>query len=150
MRILTVFLVSTIMIPGCSVSSLIQTRWEYPAGARVRVLCVPTKEVSEHTIPFDMQLRTDLLEAYYVEILTSDSRRMYGTLEALATTKLTELTFVRVEITPEIVERVLHDQVSQITVSDPAENTLVLRLNIGNRMPPRMSKAYEDMKLKAY
>jgi hypothetical protein len=75
---------------------------------------------------------------------------MYGTLEALATTKLTELTFVRVEITPEIVERVLHDQVSQITVSDPAENTLVLRLNIGNRMPPRMSKAYEDMKLKAY
>ena len=77
-----------------------------------------------------------------------EKQRIYGTLDILSVTEITELSNVKIEITPEIIEQVLNSQVAQITVKDPIADKLILVFNLGNRMPTDMQKIYEEKKIK--
>lgn len=150
------FFLFSVLFYGCSASRVadsIQSLWDYPPQAKLRLMNVDSKEAQEHILPAEIKLQvSDWADygKYYVEIATNDFKRVYGILEALAATKLTTLTTVKVEITPEILAKVMNNQVSQVTVSDPTEQKLIIRLTIGNRMPPEMQDAYHEKRVTPY
>jgi hypothetical protein len=112
-----------------------------------------SSEIQEFVLPIEMNLKVSSwpsFNTYYVEIATKDLKKMYGTLEALEATKLTTLTTVRVDLTQEILDKVMDNQVSQVTVSDPTEQKIIIRLTIGNRMPPEMQAAYDKKGITRY
>ena len=137
---------STIM--PSSTSRFVQTQWDYPAEAHLR-LFHPYKSdtvlVADRTLPTVISLGR---ASYFVEIRTKAHQKLYGTLDVKNITKITELSHVKIEITAEILRQVRDNQVSQIVVNDPTVQKLIIELNLGNKMPSDMHNMFESHGIK--
>ncbi len=149
------------LLYGCSSHSVIQTQWDYPKNSRIRIIESASQQetifssksqnlVFEGIIPCTIKLQVSNTDAYYVEIFTASQERIYGSMEVKAATKLTELSNVKIDLNEEIIRKIANNQVSQIVVNDPSAKVLILRLDLGNRMPEQMQKYYNEQKLMPY
>ena len=102
----------------------------------------------EGNIPTVIELKPYAI--YFVEIYTSNEERLYGSMEIKRSTKLTELSNVKINLTQNIVDKVIDGQVSQITVNDPSEGKSILEFSLGNRIPAEMEKIYRKRKITKY
>jgi hypothetical protein len=137
------------MTAACATSRFVQTQWDYPGGSRIRIVDGSSGKVrAEALLPAVIALEsTPRGRAYYVEVSTPSLGQVYGTLKVLNITAITELSNVRVELTEEMLRQIARSQVSQIRVTDPAANKVILELDLGNRMPSRMQGLYKKRKI---
>jgi len=147
LMIISVLCVSLI---SCASRKKVQTQWDYPPSSKIRIIQSYSKKVIAETVLPAIIPIEEVDVPYYVEICTPNSQRIYGKLEIRNCTKITELTNVKVDITPQIIEQVMDNQVSQITVNDPTEEKLILVYTFGNRMPTEMEKTYNKRKIQRY
>lgn len=143
-----------VLIFSCGGTGQIQTQWDYPTGAKLRIfsqkggkagILAGKTRVIESQIPTVLELKTTTnANPYYIEIFTASQKRLYGKLEVLRVTQLTELSTVKVKITDEIIQGVMNNEVSKITVNDPSAGYMILRLTLGNRIPQVMRKLYNN------
>ena len=146
------FFLICVLISSCSSVHKIQTRWDYPQGAKIRILQAKKKsKVIEREIPSILELNTtSKYYPYYVEIYTRDGKRLYGTLEVFHATQVTELSNIKIVISEDIIQSVMNDQVAKLTINDPSEGYIILRLNLGNRIPSAMQKLYNKAHILPY
>ncbi len=143
---------SLFLFVSCSVSN-VTTQWTGPDRIKLKIVD-PTKGIIfDSSLPALIELSNYLSaynQGYFVELLTKDKLAIFGTLNIYEGTKLTELSNVKVEITDAIINKVLDNQVSQITVNDPSAQKLILKLTIGNKMPSEMKEAYKDLNISPF
>ena len=136
----SLLLVITLLLTNCGGPSLITTQWEAPSKTKLRISQANKGVVTENILPAIINLDSGAGKnqqsifgskggGYFVEIFTPSNQRLYGTLEVYEGTKLTELTNVKVEITEAIINKVMDNQVSQITVLDPSADKNIILLN---------------------
>lgn len=135
-------LVVTIFVTSCAPGTIL-SQWDNPEGAVILITRDYGGKVFKGSLPSIIELEAYTSD-YFVEILTKDGQKIYGTLSIGPTTKLTELSNVRIEITDELLEKVESNKVSQIVVNDPTERTRIVTFNMGNRMPEKMQDVYSD------
>lgn len=137
--------VVVLFITSCSPGTIL-SQWDNPEGAKILITRSYEGKIFTGNLPTVIELKS-LTTDYFVEILTKDGQKVFGTMTIGPTTKLTELSNVRIDITDELLEKVESNKVSQIVVNDPTERTRIVTFNMGNRMPEEMRELYSDYRI---
>lgn len=147
------FLFVLLLFVSCSSEKFITSQWVAPAGTHLIITTYYKGVLFDDKLPAIIDLGnqpagqgTDY-NKYFLQLFTPSNQSIYGTLIVSGSTALTELSNVKIEITQSLIDKVLDNQVSQITVTDPVERVNIVLINFGNKMPKEMKKVYERFKL---
>lgn len=139
MKVLISILVLGILCMYCATLKTIETDWTNPKMAKIEVYR-QNKKIIDDMIPVSMTLKeTGRSTPYYVKITTANNETLYGILEVLETTGVTELASIEIMITEAQIRNVLENKnMAVISIDDPTEGDVILTLKLGNRKPPAM------------
>lgn len=146
------FLFVLLLFVSCSSEKFITSQWIAPEGTHLIITTYYKGVLFDDKLPAIIDLGNrpgsgTYYNKYYLQMITPTNQTIYGTLIVSGSTALTELSNVKIEITQSLIDKVLDNQVSQITVTDPVERVNIVLINFGNKMPEEMKKVYDKYKI---
>lgn len=148
-KLLILFILATSFFYSCS-SKRVMTVWEEPRNSVIRIVNGSTGSILvEQRVPVNIEFGLTKTP-HFVEIKTPNNQRIFGTVNVVAATSFTDYSTIKIEITPSMVNQIINNQVSQITINDPTtgrRGQVIMQLTFGNRMMPDMERLYQRRRL---